>query len=178
MARKLLAGMAVAALAVQSSAAAAQQTACIAEDEVAAVAIYAVPSLVQGVRLRCANELSANGYLATRGNALVSRYANLQDQVWPKARSGLTKILATKDAQARQNADMIERLPDNAVRPLVDALIVQETSPKVAPGDCWKFERVIEAAAPIDPEIAGTLIGTVVGVVQPERMPICRPGTR
>ena len=175
---KLLAGLAAAALAAQSTAAAAQQPACIAEDEVAAVAVYAVPSLIQGVRLRCAGELSPNGYLATRGNALSARYAALQNAVWPKARSGLTKILASKDPEARQNAEMISRLPDNAVRPLVDALIIQETSPKVAAGDCWKVERVIEAVAPIDPEIAGTLIGTVVGVVQPDKMPMCRPVNR
>lgn len=178
MGRKLTFGIIAAALALQSTAATAQQAACIAEDEIGAMAIYSVPSLVLGVRLRCSGELAPNGYLASRGDALVARYAALQDRAWPKARSGLTKVFAARDGEARERADMIARLPDSAVRPLIDALIVQETSPKVALTDCWKVERVIEAVAPIEPEIAGRLIGTVVGVVQPERIPVCRPGAR
>lgn len=162
------------ALAMQPAVAAAQQAACVTEDEVRAIAIYSVPSVIQSVRLRCGSELAAGGYLARSGDALVARYAALQNGVWPQARTGLTKILASKAGESRQGLDVISRLPDQSVRPFVDALIVQELAPKFGVQDCWKIERVVEAIAPVDPEVAGTLIGVAAGVAQPEQVPICR----
>jgi hypothetical protein len=59
------------------------------------------------------------------------------------------------------------------VRPLVDALIVQEISPKIAVRNCRRIEWVIEAMAPVDPEVAGGVIGAIVGLVDPDEMPVC-----
>lgn len=170
--RKALAAAAVGALILQPVAANAQQT-CLTEDEVSAIAIYSVPSLVQAVRLRCGAELSASGYLARRSDTLVARYSALQTKVWPTAKSGLLKVLAGKAAQARQNLSILANLPDNTVRPLVDSLIVQELSPKIAIKNCSRIERAIQVSAPIDPEVAGTLLGVVAGIVDPEQLPIC-----
>jgi hypothetical protein len=171
---KFLAITAAAALALHPTLAAAQQQACVTEEEVSAVAIYSVPSLVHGVRVGCVNELSVNGYLSRRGDALVSRYAQLQNRVWPRAKTGLLKAFAGKAGGQLGNLDMVSRLPDNAVRPLLDALIVQEVSPRIAAQDCWKVERLIEAAATVDPEIAGTILGVAVGLANPDQMPVCR----
>lgn len=162
------------ALAAQPTIASAQQTACITEAEVSAIGIYSVPSMVRSLRLRCGAELSADGYLARSGDSLIARYAALQSRVWPTARSGLMKVLTSKAGAQIAGLDAIGRLSDQSVRPLVDALIVQELAPNVALADCWKIERVVEAAAPIDPEIAGTLLGTAVGVMQPDELPMCR----
>jgi len=171
--RTKLAAVAAAALALQPVAVSAQQ-ACMTEAEVSAVALYSVPSIIQAVKLKCAGELASNGYLARRGDALSARYAALQTRTWPRAKSGLLKVLGGRaGTQGRQTVDMIRSLPDDAVRPLVDALIVQEVSAKIAVSNCSRIELVIEALAPIDPEIAGTLIGRVVGLVDPDEMPIC-----
>lgn len=169
---KALAAAAAAALVFHPVVAAAQQT-CVTEDEVSAIAIYSVPSLVQAVRLRCGAELTASGYLARRGDSLVARYSALQPKVWPDAKSGLLKILAAKSGQGGQNLSILANLPDNTVRPLVDALIVQELSPKIAVKNCSRIERAIQVSAPIDPEVAGTLLGVVAGIVDPEQLPIC-----
>ena len=172
--KRVAAALGAAALALQPVMAAAQQARpCIAEDEVSAIAIYSVPSLVQAVRLKCGSELSANGYLAKRGDAMAARYAPLQNRVWPKAKAGLLKVLAGRSTQGRQGLDMVTALPDNAVRPLVDALIVQELSPKIAVKHCGRLERVIELAAPIDPEVAGSILGVIAGIVDPDQMPVC-----
>ena len=170
---RTLAATAAAALALPPVAAAAQQ-ACVTEAEVSAVAIYSVPSVVEAVKLKCAGRLASDGYLARRGDALSGRYAALQARNWPRAKSGLLKVLGSQSgAQGRQTIDTIRSLPDNAVRPLVDALLVQEVSAKIPTRNCGRIELVMEALAPIDPEIAGTLIGRVVGLVDPEQMPIC-----
>ncbi|HYD25793.1 MAG TPA: hypothetical protein VEB68_13460 [Croceibacterium sp.] len=170
--RKGLAAAAAAALALQPAVAAAQQT-CITEAEVSAMAIYSVPSLVQSVRLRCAGELLSSGFLARRGDAFIARYTGLQDAVWPRAKSGLLKFGARRAGSSGPGIDTFANLPDNAVRPLIDALIAQEVSGKIQPRHCGRIERVLEAAAPIDPEVAGTLIGVIIGLVAPEDPPIC-----
>ena len=161
-------------LALQPIAARAQQT-CVTEAEVAAIAIYSVPSLVQALHLRCGSELSANGYIARRGDALSGRYAALQPRVWPRARSGMLKILGARSgaSEARQMLDSLGTLPDEAVRPLVDAWIVQESSARIPVRNCQRVEWVVEALAPVEPEVAGGLIGALVGLVDPDKMPVC-----
>jgi hypothetical protein len=171
--RRLAAAMA-GTLALQPMAAQAQQ-ACVTDAEVAAIAIYSVPNLVQAMRLRCGSELSASGYIAKRGDALSGRYAALQPRVWPRAKSGMLKILGAQSsaAQGRQMLDSLGSLPDEAVRPLVDAWIVQETSARIPVRNCQRLEWVVEALAPVEPEVAGGLIGAIVGLVDPDKMPVC-----
>jgi hypothetical protein len=170
--RKWLMAAATAAIALQPIAASAQAP-CITEDEVSAMAIYSVPTLVQAVRTRCASQLSPSGFLARRGTSFVARYTGLQTSVWPRAKSGLLKYAASKARGAQQNLQMFNSLPDNAVRPLLDALILQEASARIQPRHCAGIERVIAAAAPIEPQIAGTLIGEIIGLAAPEDQPIC-----
>lgn len=171
---RALAAVAAAALALQPAAASAQQ-ACVTEAEVGAVAIYSVPSLLQAVKLKCGTELSANGHLARRGDALAGRYAALQTRVWPRAKSGMLKVMSGRsgNAQNRQLLNTVGTLPDTAVRPLVDAWIVQEASAKIPARNCRRLEWVIEAMAPIDPDVAGGILGAIIGLVDPDEMPVC-----
>ncbi|MBO9517468.1 MAG: hypothetical protein J7493_05330 [Porphyrobacter sp.] len=172
--KRLAALAAAAALAVQPTLASAQQP-CVTQAEIGAIAIYSTPGVLQAVRLKCGNELSQRGYLARSGDALGRRYTALQTRVWPKAKSGLIKWLGGRQgsAQSRQGLDTIANLPDDAVRPLVDALIVQEVSAKIEARNCSRIEWVIEAMAPIDPEVAGGVLGAVVGLVDPDQLPVC-----
>ena len=171
---RLVAGFAAAALALQPVAASAQAT-CVTEAEVGAVAIYSVPSLIQAVRLKCGGQLSSSGYLARRGDGLSGRYTALQNRIWPRAKAGMLKVLSNNSANAdgRQLLDTLGTLPDNAVRPLVDAWITQEASTRIATKNCQRIEWVIEAMSPVDPEIAGGVLGAIVGLVDPEQMPVC-----
>src|SRR5690606_25348746 len=173
---RTLATLAAATLAVQPAAASAQQ-ACVTEEQASAIAIYSVPGLVQAVRLRCADELSSSGYLARRGDALIGRYAPIQTRAWPAAKSGLLGLLAGKAGASGglESLGSVATLPDNAIRPLVDALIVQEAAARIANGNCTRLERVIEFVAPIEPEMAGGLLGAIAGLVNHRDFPVCRP---
>jgi hypothetical protein len=171
---RLVAAAGAVSLALQPALAAAQQARpCVTEQEVSAIAIYSVPSLVQAVRQRCSSELTSSGYLARRGDTLSARYAALQPAVWPRAKSGLLKLFSGASSDAGRSVETISSLPDDAVRPFVDALIVQESAPKIALKNCTRIERVIEVMAPIDPEVAGTLLGVLVGFADPEQVPVC-----
>jgi hypothetical protein len=169
-----LAAVAAAAFALQPVAASAQQ-ACVTEAEVGAVAIYSVPSLIEAVGLKCGSQLTASGYLARNGDALSRRYAALQPRVWPRAKAGMLKVLGSQASagQGRELMSSVGMLPDNAVRPLVDAWLVQEASAKIPAANCRRLEWVIEAMAPIDPEVAGGVLGAIVGLVDPAQLPIC-----
>lgn len=169
-----LAVFAATALALQPVAASAQP-ACVSEQEVTAIAIYSMPGALQAVRLKCGSTLGASGFLAQRGDAFAARYTALQPRVWPRAKAGLIKVLATRtgDTRSRQSLDMVANLPDDAVRPLVDALIVQEISAKIPAGNCRRIELLLQAMAPIDPEVAGGVLGSIVGLVDPAQIPVC-----
>lgn len=171
-------------LAVHPALATAQD--CLAEDEISAMAVYAMPGVVQGVKQRCAARLEAGGFIARGGDALSARYARLQTGVWPRAKSGLLKIVASKAAGARGGAlgevgpagnldrlQMIASLPDSAVRPLVDALIVQEVTPEIDVKHCGKIELLMQALNKVEPEVAGTLLGLIAGLVKLDQPAIC-----
>jgi hypothetical protein len=170
---RVFAAIAAASLLTQATGASAQTPRCVTEQEVSAIAIYSVPSLVQSVRQRCAGELASSGYLARRGDALSARYATLQPAVWPRAKAGLLKLFAGAASASSGGFDTITALPDDAVRPFVDALIVQESAPRIALRNCTRIERAIEVMAPLDPEVAGTLLGVLVGFAESERIPVC-----
>ena len=65
--------------------------------------------------------------------------------------------------------------PPSSSRVTVNVVLhsVQEASAKIAPRQCGRIEQVIQAMAPIDPNIAGTLLGVLIGFAAPEDQPIC-----
>ena len=164
----------LAALGSAQAAAAQANPPCITEREIAQLAIYAVPSLVEGVRGKCARTLSANGFLATRGDAFAAKYAALQAESWPGAKSAITKFAAPKaKGEAAEGFATIAGLPDDAVRPLVDALISQKIGEEIEPKDCAKIERAMQLLSPIGPRDSGALIGFVFSLVKPDDARVC-----
>lgn len=163
-AKKALTTLGAAALVLQPTLAAAQQELCITETEIASMAIYAMPGLVKGLHLRCEELLSADGFLARDGDSFAGRYADLQDAAWPSAKSGFMKFVRVKASPDGGEFDLLASLPDEAVRPLLDALLIQKLVTKIAQKDCGKVERVMKAIAPVEPDVAGELIGVIAGL--------------
>jgi hypothetical protein len=175
---------AVSALTVQPVAAQAQAQNCLAEAEVSAIAIYAMPGVVQGVQMRCGPQLASGGFIARSAAEFGARYARLQPTVWPRAKSGLLKIVASKSSAASasrtgnfDSLQMLSSLPDSAVRPLVDAMIVQQITPEIELKQCGRIELVMQALSQVDPEVAGTLLGLVAGLVKLDEPAICEART-
>lgn len=167
--------LAAAAALVSAQAQAATQPTCLTEREVANLAIYAAPALVQGVRGKCAASLSSSGFLATKGDAFAARYAALQNETWPVAKEAAMKLAGAKAGTKDANDLMatLSGLPDNAVRPLLDGLISQKIGEAIHPGDCANVERGIQLASVIGPRDSGALIGFVLAMVKPKDPPIC-----
>jgi len=156
------AALAMAALAFSGSAEAAiPKLPDMSGDEAAALAVYAVPSLLAATRQTCADQLSPSGWLARHGDSLARRYAAEQQAAWPLARSAMLKFAAAK---AGDRLGTIASLPDEAVRPLADALIVQEAAAKIHPRSCRNIERMAAALAPLDPPEAGRILGVMFDI--------------
>ena len=170
---KIAAVLALAALTVPAGAQAQQRLPDITGEEAAALGIYAVPGVIEAAKLTCAGRLSANGFLATRGDSLARRYAAQQNAAWPQARSAMFKVAG---ARADEQLKMFATLPDNAVRPLVDALIRQEAAARVTPQSCSYIERMAEALAPLEPAQAGRILGVLFDIASTGNELLARSG--
>ena len=172
---RLLPALAIAALAVSQTAAAQDKAGCLSEREISQLAVYAVPSVVEGVRGKCGRTLSSGGYLAKNGDSFVAKYAALQNESWPGAKSAITKF-ATAKTTNKEDADtfaMVASLPDDAVRPLVDAMIAQKIGEEIIVADCSKVERGIQLLSPLGARDSGALVGFIFALVKPEDAAIC-----
>ncbi len=175
----LIAAAAIAAL-IPTQVQAQSAAGCLTEREVAQMAIYAVPSLVQGVRGKCANRLSSGGFLATKGDIFAQKYAALQSETWPVAKSAILKFVGGKDAAQTKANDpfaMFAALPDTSVRPLVDAMIAQKIGEEVKPDQCGNIERGMQLASVMSPRDSGAMIAFVMAMAKPKNSPICPAGS-
>lgn len=170
----LLAAAALAAL-IPAQVQAQAAKSCLTEREVAQMAIYAVPAVVTGVRGKCSAKLSSNGFLATRGDSFVQKYAALQTETWPTAKSAILKFVGGNSGQAKSNDPiaMFAALPDESVRPLVDAMIAQKIGEAVKPDQCGNVERGIQLASVMSPRDSGAMIAFVMAMTKPKSPPIC-----
>jgi hypothetical protein len=142
---------------------------CVTEQEVSGLAIYALPSIVNGIGPICSAHLSSQGYLAQKSQGLAERYAQLGDANWPLAKSAMLKFIEKKDS----GFEALASLPDNAVRPLVEAVLVQKITADIKPQDCPKIERGMEIIDKLPPETVGEVIGFIMGMVKPKSPEIC-----
>ncbi|WP_237488976.1 hypothetical protein [Tsuneonella aeria] len=165
----------VALAALLPSQAMAQAKPCLTEREVAQIAIYSVPAAVEGVRAKCANRLSSNGFLATRGNAFAARYAALQAETWPTAKAGVLRVIGSQatGAQSTGPAAMFAALPDESVRPLVDAIIAQKIGESIKPAECANVERGMQIASALAPRDSGAMIAFVLAMIKPRNLAMC-----
>lgn len=175
-ARKI-AFLAAAVLALQAQAAQAQQRQCFSEDEVSAAFIYAMPGVIEGVTTRCSASLGNGSFLARQGKTMASRYSAQQNAVWPKARGALLKMVTNASAGKTGNSGntlgFLSQIPGETMRPLVDAMIVQEASNRTEPGQCAKVDKLAAALAPLDPKGAGELLGAMFAVIEPNHPLVC-----
>lgn len=155
------AALALAAATISAAAPAAPRLPDISGDEASALAVYAMPGFISAARQTCASELSPNGFLAMQGPGLAQRYAYEQNAAWPLARAALLRYAGTK---APEQVKTFASLPDNAVRPLADALIQQELAAQINPRSCRNIERMAEAISPLDPVDAGRILGVLFDI--------------
>jgi len=156
--RTLAASAALAAMTAGEAAAAVQPADCLSEREVASLVTYALPVVMDSTIKACRPQLSAEGYFAAQGPALVQRYGARKGSAWPEAKAALLK-LGGKDARMK---DMVASLSDEALQPFADGIVSQLVVKRIKPGQCKSIERATRLLSPLPPENTAELLTFVI----------------
>ena len=132
---------------------------CMTRDEVHGMVAYFSPSLLQSAMDKCAPQLGQEAYLASRGPAYVAQLREGQASSWPAASKAFAKLGGGKDAEG---IALFASLPEEAVRPMVEAIIAQKLAPEIKPRMCSDIDRIL---ATIEPLPARNLIDFVTEII-------------
>lgn len=144
---------------------------CLTRTEVRGIMAYFAPTAIRQLGQSCTPFLAASGYLRKNLPSIETRYAAGQDSAWPQARAAIVKFMGS---EMKGEFD-VSKLSDSALRPMADEIIAQKLVLKMDPGKCMDAEDIIQALAPINPDIMLDVISTVIGVVARDnaKMPVC-----
>ncbi|WP_374405742.1 hypothetical protein [Pelagerythrobacter sp.] len=163
------------ALAGLAQPALAQTADCVNQADVEQAAIYAMPSLYAGFTARCAASLPTDGFIATRGEAFIAPYRQRQSAAWPGAKALLDTFASSGKASSEigEISSLLGTMPDEALRPFVDALVQQKLAEDIKLQDCGKVERAIELLSPLPPENTGGLVAMLLDFAGVKNPPLC-----
>ena len=167
--------LALSALAT-SQAAMAQSQACVAPDDLADAVVYAMPIAYDAASTACANRLSADGFMKTRGDAYIATFREGQASAWPGAFRFLKTFMAKKEGAGEGEMDMgamLAAMPEDALRPFVDAFVGQMIAGEIKGDTCGKIERGLELLSPLPSENIGGLVAFLMQLTDSKDPPLC-----
>ena len=128
---------------------------------------YAMPHALEGLYTACEGELAPTGYLVANRDRLHAKFTEGAIDHWPGA-----KALLVQMADERGNKDIdMSKLPDDALRPFVDAIVVQLISGQaMKPGVCAKIERGFELLDPLPADNVAGLVHFIVELGATQRV--------
>jgi hypothetical protein len=137
----------------------AAQPACITPAEMRGGIAYFLPPVIAEVQDRCKAHLGSESYLLTRAGDISTRLAASKLQHWPLARTVFLKMGDQSDSAK------LAKMPDEALRPLVDSMLGALLTIKVSSTTCGEINDITEALAPLDADQTVNLIATVFSTV-------------
>lgn len=151
--------VAVLALCATTAAQAAPAPRCLNPAEMHGLIAYFLPEVVGEVSRNCAAHLPAAAYLRTGLPRLGERLARAKPANWPVARAAFLKISEDKDMKN------LAGLPDEALRPMVDAVMGEKIRIPISPATCGEVNDISEALAPLSAEQHVHLLATIFAAV-------------
>ncbi|MFM7404802.1 MAG: hypothetical protein ACKO1N_12120 [Erythrobacter sp.] len=140
--------------------------------------VYAMPVAFDATKTACANRLSSNGFIATGGEAYIAQFREGQDKAWPGAFRLLKAFMADQqngqDAAGMDMDAMIASMPEEALRPFIDAFLGQMIAKEIKGDTCGKIERGLELISPLPSQNVGGLMAFAVELADLKNPPICR----
>lgn len=173
--RYIAPALALAALAT-SQTALAQGQACVAPADMSDAVVYAMPIAFDAARNACTNRLARDGFMATGGDAYIAPFRAGQDQAWAGAFRFIKVFMATESGEQSGSADMaamIQTMPEDALRPFVDALVGQMIAEEIKGDTCGKIERGLELLSPLPTNNVGGLVAFLAELTDMKNPPIC-----
>jgi hypothetical protein len=150
-----------AAAAVMPGIAAAAEPPCLTAREFSDLSQYALPSIISGTAQRCSAALPADAYLQRHGTDLAARYAAAKPAAWPAAKAAFMKLSGGIGPDA---AGLFRNLPDENLRPMVDALVEGLIGQQVKPDQCGTIDKAVRLLSPLPPQHTAELIALAVGL--------------
>jgi hypothetical protein len=154
----------------------AQSQACVASADLADAVVYAMPIAYDAASTACANRLSADGFMKTRGDAYIAAFRDGQAAAWPGAFRFLKTFMAKGEGASEGGMDMgamIAAMPEDALRPFVDAFVGQMIAGEIKGDACGKIERGLELLSPLPSENIGGLIAFLMELSDAKTPAIC-----
>lgn len=144
---------------------------CVDQENISDAMIYSMPLLVSAFSAKCGDELADNGFMSVQGDAFTAQYLNRQDAAWPGAYKLLMQFAAKDGDEAMAN--LFAALPEESVRPFIDAIIEQKVAEEIKVKDCGKIERGVEMLAPLPPENMGGLLAFLMDMANVKDPIVC-----
>jgi hypothetical protein len=155
----------------QTSIAQAQEK-CIEQQDVSDGIVYAMPLVTQAFMDKCSGELAPSGFMATRGEDYIAKFQAKQDANWPGALR-LLQAFGNSRGKGGDIGELMKTMPEEALRPFVDAMIGTMVAKEIPLKDCKKIERGIALLAPLPPENVGGLASFLFEVSNVKNPNIC-----
>jgi hypothetical protein len=183
MTMKRIASSLIAGAALLGAQAAQAQTACVEPADLDDTIRYAMPTLYEAAMASCGDQYSPTGFMKTQGPAFADGFRALQSEAWPgtlrviqlfAARGGEAGDAANPQ-EAEQMAALIAALPEDALRPFLDAMVLELVSGEIKPESCASIERGIELIAPLPPRNVSGLVAFIAEQAKVDNPPICKP---
>lgn len=168
--------LALAALATAQTAQAQSQP-CVNAQDLADAVVYAMPLAYDAASTACANRLTKDGFMATRGEDYIAQFRTSQDQTWPGAFRFLKTFMNKDGGSDDQMAAMLSTMPEDALRPFVDALVGQMIAEEIKGDSCTKIERGLELLSPLPTENMGGLVAFIAEMTDLKNPPVCSSTT-
>lgn len=153
---KLAAALALCATAPVQAAATAD---CINRAEMHGLVAYFLPDVIAKVAEGCSPHLPAESYLRTGLPRLAVPLNQGKAGVWPAAKAAFFKMGKAEDVAA------MSALPDEALRPLIDAAITAQLPIKLDAATCADVNEITEALAPLSADQTVRLVATIFSTV-------------
>lgn len=156
----LAAGAAMIALGAQGSA---QAATCITRAEISGMVAYAMPSLITATRDRCRPHLTADAFVATGVDAMITAYRADQPANWPAAKSAFMKFGADGDAR---DVEMMAALPDAALQPMVETFVPMMIQEQVKTEQCGDIDTILASLSPMSPKQAADMLAAIMALTR------------
>ena len=177
MSRKIIPFAAGCLAMVQAQVAQAQE-ACVAPADLDDTITYAMPLAYDAALNACEGRFAPDGFMATGGAEFVDGFRDRQDAAWPGTFRLLKVFMSTPPSDGSAGTEemvaLLSSLPEDSIRPFVDAIIVQQIIPEIKPDSCADIERGLELVSPLPPENVSALFTFIAEQTDLENPPICK----
>ena len=136
---------------------------------------YAMPLIYEAAMSRCGDQYSANGFMKSQGPDFADGFRAMQDDAWPGTMRLIKTVLANggDSSEAEQVGMLFNTIPADALRPFVDAMVVQKVAEEIKPDSCAKIEQGVELIAPLPPENVTGLLTFLVSQIKRDEGKFC-----